>query len=133
MSRGGGGGELKPRCAYKTRDGAPCKGRAIGSNQGCWNHDSDFEMLRRRNARRGGKQGGRGRPSTGSADLLRLQSRFEDLADKVLAGVVDKADAAVACQCLNGARSAILGIARIKETEEFELRLSELERHRGLS
>jgi hypothetical protein len=132
VSRGGGGGELKPQCVFKTRDGRPCGGRAIGSYSGCWNHDPDFELFRCRNARKGGQRGGRGRGNTGAADLLRLQNRFEKLAEEVLAGTVDRADAAVAAQCLNGARSRIAASAKLREIEDFEKRLDALEKRRGM-
>jgi hypothetical protein len=90
-----------------------------------------FELARRRNARRGGKQGGKGRPNPGTADLQRLQARFEDLAEEVLASTVDRADAAVATQCLNGARSCISASAKLRELEDIEARLSALERQAG--
>jgi hypothetical protein len=116
------------KCQFNKRDGEPCEGRAIGSHGGCWNHDPDFELDRRRNAKRGGKQGGRGRPKPGSADLHRLQAHFEDLADKVLvAGTVDRADAAVAIQAWNGARACIAASAKMRELEDVERRLDALE------
>jgi hypothetical protein len=131
MSRGGGGGELKPRCTYKTRDGRPCGARAIGSNHGCWNHDPDYQLARLRNARKGGQRGGRGRSTPGTIDLQRLQNRFEALSNQVLEGKIDRSDAAVACQLLNGARSCIVASAKIKEVQEFEERLEALESRRG--
>ena len=84
------------KCGFKTQNGRPCGGRAIGSSGGCWNHDPQFELDRRRNARKGGKQGGRGRTNAGTIDLARLQSRFESLASQVLDGKVDRSDAAIA-------------------------------------
>jgi hypothetical protein len=118
------------RCQFNKRSGEPCEGRAIGSNEGCWNHDPDFELDRRRNAKKGGKQGGRGRHNPGSADLHRLQSRFEDLAEQVLKEEIDRASAAVACQLLNGARSCVVASARVRELEDVERRLDLLEQGR---
>jgi hypothetical protein len=118
------------KCRFLKRDDTPCEARAIGSHSGCWNHDPDFEPDRRRNAKRGGKQGGRGRQNPGTADLHRLQSCFEDLADKVLAGTVDRADAAVAIQAWNGARACIAASAKVRELEDVERRLAALERLR---
>lgn len=119
------------RCRFNKRDETRCTARAIGENGGCWNHDPDFELARRRNARRGGKQGGRGRQNPGTADLARLQALFEGLADQVLAGKVDRGDAAVAAQCLNGARACISASAKLRELEDIEARLDALEGRRG--
>ena len=115
------------QCRFSKRGGDPCGGKAMGSHGGCWNHDPDFELARRRNARKGGTRGGRGRPNPGTADLHRLQEKFEDLAEKVLAGAVDRADAAVAIQAWNGARSCVAASVRVRELEELEARLSALE------
>jgi hypothetical protein len=121
------------KCTYKTRDGSACTAAVRGSNGGCYQHDPDFELARRRNARKGGQRGGRGRTNPGTLDLARLQRRFESLADKVLAGEVERGDGAVAAQLLNGARACILATAKVQETVEFEERLSELERQRGMA
>jgi hypothetical protein len=67
----------------------------------------------------------------GAKDLLRLQQQFEQLADDVLEGRVEKANAAVAIQALNGARSCVLGSAKLRELFEIEARLDTLEGHLG--
>lgn len=121
------------KCGFKTRDGRPCGARATGSNGGCWNHDPQYELLRRRNARKGGQQGGRGRTNPGTIDLARIQSRFEALSNQVLQGEVDRGDAAVVAQLLNGARSCIVASAKIREVEEFEARLDALEEQLGVT
>ncbi len=118
------------QCQFSKRGGDRCEGKVKGTNGGCWNHDPDFELDRRRNARRGGTRGGRGRPNPGTADLHRLQSRFEALADKVLAGTVDRADAAVAIQAWNGARACVAASVQVRELEDVERRLDALERMR---
>lgn len=64
-----------PQCMFKTRGGNPCGGIAMGSHGGCFAHDPDFELARRRNARKGGKRGGRGRTKPATVDLQRLQQR----------------------------------------------------------
>jgi hypothetical protein len=62
------------------------------------------------------------------AELARLQRRFEELADKVLSGEVERGLGAVACQLLNGARACIRDGLAAREQEELESRLEELER-----
>jgi hypothetical protein len=120
------------KCSFTKRDGAPCKGTAMGPNGGCWAHDPEYSLPRKRIARKGGQRGGRGRPNPGTADLARLQKAFEDLADRVLAGAVDRGDAVVAVQAWNGARSCIAASARLRELEEVERRLAALEQAPGV-
>ena len=103
-------------------------GVAVGPSGGCYAHDPAYELDRKRDARKNGKRGGRGRPNAGTADLRRLQMVLEDLAEKVLAGAVDRADAAVAIQAWNGARSCVAASVRVRELEEVETRLAALER-----
>jgi hypothetical protein len=120
------------KCTFTKRNGDECRGVAVGPLGGCYQHDPSYELDRKRDAQRNGKRGGRGRPNPGTADLHRLQSRFEALAEKVLAGTVDRADAAVAAQCLNGARSCIAASAKLREIEDFEKLLDALEKRRGM-
>ena len=120
------------KCTFTKRNGDECRGVAVGPLGGCYQHDPSYELDRKRDAQRNGKRGGRGRPNPGTADLHRLQSRFEDLAEQVFAGTVDRADAAVAAQCLNGARSCIAASAKLREIEDFEKRLDALEKRRGM-
>ena len=75
------------KCSSITRDGQRCRGIAIDGLGYCYAHDPDRAEERRRNAHKGGKRGGRGRPSV---ELARLQARFEELAEKVLSGDVER-------------------------------------------
>ena len=90
----------------------------------CWSHHPDHEAERRRRAAKGGKRGGRGRPTS---ELARLASRFEDLADKVLSGEVERGVGAVAGQLLNGARACVRDGLTAREQEELVARLEALE------
>ncbi len=114
-------------CLYQKKDGTPCLGVPKGPHGGCYSHDPAFELDRRRDAKRNGKRGGRGRPNPGTADLARLQHVLEDLADDVLAGTVDKSQAAVACQLLTAARGCIVAAGRLRELESVEERIEALE------
>jgi hypothetical protein len=117
------------KCAGITQAGAACKGIPIEGSDYCYVHHPDYAEERKRHGSRGGKRGGRGRPVS---ELARLQSRFEELADKVLSDDeeerVDRSKAAVACQLLNGARSCVRDGLTAREQEELETRLEELER-----
>jgi hypothetical protein len=112
------------KCSGITRSGTACKGIAIDGFQWCYVHHPDHAEERRRHGSKGGKRGGRGRPS---AELARLQRRFEQLADMVLAGQVERAAGAVAGQLLNGARACVRDGLTAREQEELVERMEELE------
>ena len=112
------------KCSAIKANGQRCGGRAIDGSQWCWNHDPAYAEARRRNATKGGKRGGRGRPS---AELSRLQACFEELAEKVLNGSVERAVGAVAGQLLNGARACLRDGLAAREQEELVGRLEEVE------
>ena len=111
-------------CSGITRDGERCRGIAIEGSEYCYAHDPDRAEERRRNAHKGGKRGGRGRPSV---ELARLQARFEDLAEQVLAGDIERGVGAVAGQLLNGARACVRDALTAREQEELVGRLEALE------
>jgi glutathione S-transferase len=111
-------------CSAIARSGERCKGVAIDGSGLCYAHHPDHAGARRRAAQKGGKRGGRGRPV---AELSSLKQRFEELAEDVLNGRVDKGDAAVAGQLWNYAIGAVRTALKAKEVEELEERLSELE------
>ena len=112
------------QCAGIKRDGGRCRGVAIDGSGLCYMHDPDHEQDRRRRASKGGKRGGRGRPT---AELVRLKERFEALAGAVLTGRIERADAAVAGQLLSGARACVRDGLAAREQEELAARLEDLE------
>jgi hypothetical protein len=111
-------------------DGGRCGAQAMRNSQWCINHDPDKAEARRRRASKGGKRGGRGRPSV---ELARLQARFEDLAEKVLSGEVERGVGAVVGQLLNGARACVRDALAAREQEELVARLEALEEALGRS
>ena len=112
------------KCAAITQAGTACRGIPIEGSTYCYVHHPDHADERRRHGTRGGKRGGRGRPVS---ELARLQGRFEELADKVLRGEVDRARGAVAGQLLNGARACVRDGLSAREQEELVERLESLE------
>ncbi len=62
-----------------------------------------------------------------SSELARLQARFEELAEQVLSGEVERGVGAVVAQLLNGARSCVATRLKAIEQEEVLERLEELE------
>ena len=113
------------KCSGITQAGTACRGIPIDGSDYCYAHHPDHAEQRRRHGSKGGKRGGRGRPS---AELGRLQERLEELADKVLAGEVERGVGAVAGQLLNGARACVRDRLAAREQEELVGRLEELER-----
>ncbi len=111
-------------CSGIRADGGRCRGVAIAASDLCYSHHPAHEQDRRRAARKGGRRGGRGRPTS---ELARLRDRFESLADMVLSGAVERSDAAVAGQLLNGSRACVRDGLAAKEQEELIARLESLE------
>jgi len=60
-------------------------------------------------------------------ELRRLAGRFEELADKVLEGEIERSDGAVAGQLLNGSRACLRDLLQAREQEELIERLEALE------
>jgi|SRR5215208_1240303 len=114
------------RCAAIKPNGERCKVEAIadGSAEWCWSHHPDYEQARHRRASKGGRRGGRGRPTT---ELARLGARFEELADRVLKGEIERGVGAIAGQLLNGARACVRDGLAAREQEELVGRLELLE------
>jgi len=112
------------RCSGIRADGGRCGAQAIRSTEFCVNHHPDYEDARRRRNSKGGKRGGRGRPTS---ELARLGARFEELADKVLDGEVERGVGAVVGQLLNGARTCVRDGLAAREQEELIARMEQLE------
>src|SRR5918994_3338090 len=111
-------------CSGIRADGGRCGAQAIRSSEYCVNPHPDYEDARSRRNSKGGKWAGRGRPSVG---LARLQARFEELAEKVLSGEVERGVGAVVGQLLNGARACVRDGLAAREQEELVGRLEALE------
>ena len=83
---------------------------------------------RKRNASRAGK-------SAGGREIRDLKRRISEVVDAVLEGSQDRGRAAVAIQGFNALRGVLELERKIRETEELEARIEELERttdeHKG--
>ena len=115
-------------CAAIKPDGARCKARAMKGSEWFFNHHPDHSDERRRNASKGGKRGGRGRPARlGTEGLRGIKDLLKSLTDDVLSGDVERATAIAANQLLNTSLRAIELERKWKEIEELESRLEALE------
>jgi hypothetical protein len=115
---------LMARCAGKKGDGTPCERIVGASREYCYAHDPAFAEDRKRAA----SKAGRG-PTTGRSgrELRQIKGRLEDLYGAVLEGSVTRQDAAVANQIANTQLRAIELERRVREQEELEEHLDELE------
>ena len=111
-------------CSGIRVDGGRCGAQPMRGSQYCLNHDPDYEDARRRRSSKGGNRGGRGRPTS---ELKRLGARFEELAQQVLEGEIERGVGTVAGQLLNGARACIRDSLAAREQEELIERLERLE------
>ena len=113
---------MSVRCSGITRSGTRCGRSVEGPNGMCWLHDPTRSEERRRAASRAGK-------AKPNRELVDIKARLSDLADDVLAGRVDKGSAAVAGQLLGTVIRAVSVELKVKEAEDSERRLEELEEH----
>ncbi len=113
------------RCQAIKADGERCKGEATPGVEWCYSHDPARVGERRRNASRGGKAGGRGRPG---ADLADLKRDVRKVVDGVLEGTVPQGPGAVALQGFNILLRAVKVEMDIREQTELIERIEALER-----
>ena len=114
------------KCAAITRGGQPCKGLVRPGNEYCPAHDPTRKEARRRAA----SKAGRSKPGS---ELAKIKDRLSTLAEDVLEGATDRADAAVVSQIWNTYIRAVSIELKVKALEEMEAKLEEmaeaLERH----
>jgi hypothetical protein len=108
------------KCAAIKPNGTRCERLVKGSQTYCFAHDPARAAERKANARRGGLT-----KSTG--EIARLKVRLQQLADDTLAGTVDRGVAAVCNQIYGTILGAIRTELKVREVQEFEARLEELE------
>ncbi len=120
------------RCPAIKANGERCKGDAIPGSDWCYSHDPDRAEERRRNASRGGKSGGGGRSS---GELAEIKALLSELTNRVLGGegveALETGRAAVANQLVNTRLRAVELERRIRESDELEARIEELEQAAG--
>jgi hypothetical protein len=112
---------LMSRCAGIKRDGGRCTTIVGPPQTHCYQHDPARAEERRRAASRAGK----GKPSR---EIAGIKTVLRDLAERVLAGEVETGRAAVANQLTNTRLRALEIERKIRESDEMEARIEELER-----
>ena len=107
------------RCAAITSAKERCKLEATSGSY-CWSHAPENAQARKSRARRGGK-------ARGAGELSEVKRRLSGLAEDVIAGRVDRGDAAVAGQLLGTYIRAVSVEMKVREVDELAGRLEELE------
>src|SRR5215211_4557371 len=108
-----------PRCQGFKSNGTPCE-RIVGVSQKyCYSHDESRAAERSRNASKAAR--------SKVGELTEVKTRLRELADSVLSGEVDRANAAVAGQLLGTYLKAVATELKVKEQQEIEERLEALE------
>jgi hypothetical protein len=116
---------LNRQCPAVKRNGEACSGAVPSGGYYCWAHDPANRDVRHRIASRAGKGNAKSRKTKLlSKDLHNL---LGDLTQRVVDGALEPYPASVAGQLI-GVRLRLLEYERrLKETEEIEARISELE------
>lgn len=112
------------RCAGSKPNGTLCE-RIVGASQTyCYSHDPARKEERRRNAARAGR-------SKPNRELIEVKARLRELAEDVLEGRKNRADAAVAGQLFGTFIRAVSAEIKVKEVLELEERIEALEQEGG--
>jgi hypothetical protein len=111
-------------CAAIKADGSRCNAGALPLSDYCYNHDPAREEERKRNASKGGKRGGRGRPVAELAELKKENDRLRKL---MLSGELEPRMLSVATQSINVSIRCVDIMLEAKEQEELAVRLEALE------
>ncbi len=112
-------------CTAIKANGQGCRARARPGREWCFNHDPRTAEERKANAAAGGKS--RSRRQT--HEVSRIKRRIGDATDAVLRGDLNSATAAVAFQGFNVLLRVLEVERRIREDDDFEERIAELESH----
>ena|SRR5215216_4925694 len=113
-----------PRCNASKLDGTPCERIVGASHSYCYSHDPKRSEERHKAA----SKAARSKPNR---EISEIKERLRGLAEDVLAGRVEKGDGAVVSQIYNVLLRAIEQERKLRETEELEERLSEIEAKLG--
>jgi hypothetical protein len=111
------------KCAAITAAGTACKGTPITGSSYCYAHDPSTAEERRAYGRKGGKRGGRGRPST---EIQTAKSEIRRVIDAIEAGTIETRVGAVMFQGMNLWLRALEAERNIRETEELAAMVEEL-------
>src|SRR5215210_4620521 len=113
-----------PRCAGQKGDGTSCERIVGSSHEYCYAHDPAYAEDRKSAASKAAKSPARSRSNT---EIREIKVRLKDLYAAVLEGRAERAAAAVANQIANTQLRAIELERRVREQDELEGHLDELQ------
>jgi hypothetical protein len=113
-----------PRCRASKADGTACKAPATGSHGYCWAHDPEHAEQRQRAA----SKAARSKPNR---EVRGYKQEVKSLITAVENGGQDRADAAVMLQGYRVLKDLVELERRVRELDDFEARLAELEQANG--
>jgi hypothetical protein len=108
------------RCGATKRNGQPCNMEVGDKQRYCWAHDPANAEARRKRATKGGK-------GKASKAVKALHELLGDLTHQVIDGKLETSRGAVANQLITTRIKLFDYERRVKETEELEERLAQLE------
>jgi hypothetical protein len=120
----GGSPPIPGACTAVTQYGRPCQNQTQPGKSVCWSHDPENAAQRVRNARAGGVAA----HSPATREIQELKDELKALVREVKEGKIAPGVAAVITQLANVLLRGIEQQRRVKETEELEARIEELER-----
>jgi hypothetical protein len=112
------------QCGTIKANGERCKGIPINGSQWCSAHHPEYAEARREHGRKGGKRGGRGRPT---AELAALRVENAKLRDRLIKEELEPRIVAVAIQSINVDARLIETLLKARDQEELEERMAALE------
>jgi hypothetical protein len=110
-------------CTAIKGNGERCRGIPIHGTQWCVAHHPQYDAARKQGGVKGGKRGGRGRPST---EIHMAKSEIRRVIDAIEAGDIETRKAAVMFQGWNLILRALETERNIKETEELAAMVEQL-------
>ena len=111
---------MMAQCRATKRDGTRCTLQVEASSELCWAHDPANAEQRRKRSSRGGR-------SKASKAVKALHGLLEDLTRQVIDGELETSRGAVANQLITTRIKLFEYERRLRETQELETRLEELE------
>ena len=114
------------RCEAITRSGSQCKADALPGATWCYSHHPDKAEERRRNASKGGRTGGNGRPSA-LAEVQDAKNNVKSVLSGLLRGQIEPRLGGVLLSGFNVLARLIEQERRIRADEELEGRIEALE------
>ncbi len=117
---------MSRQCDGFKRGGGRCTATVEPPQRYCWWHDPGNAEERRRNASRAGR-------SKPSREVAVLKEELKVLKDDVLAGNVDRNDAAVVVQVYRTLKDFIELERRTRETDDLAAQIEDLKREHGVA